>query len=493
MTSHIVQVDVFDLVVFGGTGDLARRKLLPALFYRERDGQLPAESRIVGISRGAVGREAYAKLVEAALREHLPPEHIEADHLARFLGRLHHVSLDVTGESGWQDLATLLSGAEQRVRVFYLATAPLLFGPVCRRIGEAGLNAAKARVVLEKPIGRDLASARRINDEVGTVFAEDAIFRIDHYLGKETVQNLMVLRFANSLFEPLWNGSTIDHVQITVAETIGVEGRGEYYERAGALRDMVQNHMLQLLCLVAMEPPTRLDADAVRDEKLKVLRALRPVVDGDVAVKTVRGQYRAGATDGGLVPGYTEEGGVEANSTTETFAVLKAEIGNWRWAGVPFYLRTGKRLPRRASEIVIVFRTIPHSIFGAEAGAPRPNRLVVRVQPDEGVELLLMIKDPGPGGVRLRAEPLNLSFAEAFRARYPDAYERLLMDVIRGNPTLFMRRDEVEAAWTWVEPILAAWQERREAPKPYAAGTWGPSAAIALIERDGRNWHEDST
>jgi glucose-6-phosphate 1-dehydrogenase len=479
-------------VVFGGTGDLARRKLLPALFYRERDDQLPAESRIIGISRGALAHAAYAEMVEAALREHLPAEHIDPAHLERFLGRLHHVSLDVTGEAGWDELAALLSGAEDRVRVFYLATSPSLFGPICRRIGEIGLNSPKARVVLEKPIGRDLASARRINDEVGTVFAEDAIFRIDHYLGKETVQNLMVLRFANSLFEPLWNHSAIDHVQITVAETIGVEGRGEYYERAGALRDMVQNHMLQLLCLVAMEPPTRLDADAVRDEKLKVLRALRPVTGADVALKTVRGQYRSGATDGGLVPAYAEEIGADGGTRTETFAVLKAEIGNWRWAGVPFYLRTGKRLPRRASEIVIVFRQIPHSIFGAEAGALRPNRLVVRVQPDEGVELLLMIKDPGPGGVRLRAEPLNLSFAEAFRSRYPDAYERLLMDVVRGNPTLFMRRDEVEAAWAWVEPILEAWQERQETPKPYAAGTWGPSSAIALIERDGRTWHEDA-
>jgi glucose-6-phosphate 1-dehydrogenase len=492
MTSQIIRVEVFDLVVFGGTGDLARRKLLPALFYRECDDQLSPESRIVGVSRGSLNRKAYTALVEAALREHLPAEHISAAHLERFLGRLHHVRLDVTGERGWQDLAALLSGGEDRVRVFYLATAPGLFGPICGRLADAGLNSARARVVLEKPIGRDLASARRINDEVGAVFAEDAIFRIDHYLGKETVQNLMALRFANSLFEPLWDHGTIDHVQITVAETIGVEGRGEYYERAGALRDMVQNHMLQLLCLVAMEPPTRLDADAVRDEKLKVLRALRPITGADIGLKTVRGQYRAGATNGGLVPAYADEIKAAQGTDIETFAVLKAEIGNWRWAGVPFYLRTGKRLPRRASEIVIVFRQIPHSIFAADAGTMRPNRLVVRVQPDEGVELLLMIKDPGPGGMRLRAEPLNLSFAQAFRARYPDAYERLLMDVVRGNPTLFMRRDEVEAAWAWVEPILQAGQERHEVPKPYAAGTWGPSAAIALIERDGRNWHEDA-
>ena len=382
--------------------------------------------------------------------------------------------------------------ASDRVRVFYLATAPDLFGRICRNIGAAGLNSGKARVVLEKPIGHDLASAQAINTEVGAVFAEEAIFRIDHYLGKETVQNLMVLRFANSLFEPLWNSSAIDHVQITVAETIGVEGRGAYYETAGALRDMVQNHILQMLCLVALEPPTCLDADAVRDEKLKVLRALRPIEGADVGLKTVSGQYRAGASEGGAVPGYAEEIGATTGSNTETFVVIKAEIANWRWAGVPFYLRTGKRLPVRASEIAIQFRAIPHSIFNAPASAIQPNRLVVRLQPDEGVQLVLMSKDPGPGGMRLRATPLNLSFAETFRVRYPDAYERLLMDVVRGNPTLFMRRDEVEAAWAWIEPILETWRERGEPPKSYTAGSWGPSAAIALIERDGRTWHEDT-
>jgi glucose-6-phosphate 1-dehydrogenase len=336
-----------------------------------------------------------------------------------------------------------------------------------------------------------LASARAINDEVGSVFEENQIFRIDHYLGKETVQNLMALRFANSLFEPLWNGAQVDHVQITVAESLGIEDREDYYKRAGALRDMVQNHLLQLACLVAMEPPTRLEADAVRDEKLKVLRALRPITGDEVASKTVRGQYRAGAINGDLAPGYQEEVGDEPTGT-ETFVVVKAEIDSWRWATVPFYLRTGKRMPVRASEIVIQFRALPHSIFQPDAGRIVANRLVVRLQPDEGMKLFLMAKDPGPGGMRLREAPLNLSFAETFKVRYPDAYERLLMDVVRGNPTLFMRRDEVEAAWAWVEPILAGWRERGDAPKPYAAGTWGPSAAIALIERDGRTWHEDA-
>jgi glucose-6-phosphate 1-dehydrogenase len=492
VTAQIIPVDAFDLVVFGGTGDLARRKLMPALYYRDVDDQMPPESRIIGVSRGQLGREAYAEATERSIRTHLPPEAIDQARLDRFLRRLDHVSLDAGGERGWRRLAAKLAGAEDRVRVFYLATAPGLFGQICRNIAAAGLGAPAARVVLEKPIGHDLASARAINDQVGAVFAEDAIFRIDHYLGKETVQNLMVLRFANSLFEPLWNGSAIDHVQITVAETLGIEGRGDYYDNAGAMRDMVQNHLLQLLCLVAMEPPTSLDADALRGEKLKVLRALRPIRGSDVNLKTVRGQYRAGAADGGPVPGYLDEIGAP-RSSTETFVVLKAEIENWRWAGMPFYLRTGKRLPVRTSEIVIQFRRIPHSIFAAVGEVVQPNRMVLRLQPDEGVQLVLMSKDPGPGGMRLRATPLNLSFAETFGVRYPDAYERLLMDVMRGNPALFMRRDEVEAAWAWVEPILEAWREGGEVPKPYTAGSWGPSAAIALIERDGRTWHEDAT
>jgi glucose-6-phosphate 1-dehydrogenase len=492
VSAQITAVPAFDLLVFGGTGDLARRKLMPALYYRDRDQQIPPASRIVGVSRAELGADGYAAVIEAALREHLPDAALEPDCLARFLGRLDHVALDAAGARGWPELAARLAGDADRVRVFYLATAPDLFGRICHTLGDAGLNRGAARVVLEKPIGHDLASAQAINDQVGAVFAEEAIFRIDHYLGKETVQNLTVLRFANSLFEPLWNSSAIDHVQITVAETIGVEGRGAYYEQAGALRDMVQNHILQLLCLVALEPPTCLEADAVRDEKLKVLHALRPIRGADVGLKTVRGQYRAGASEGGAVPGYAEEIGANAASDIETFVVIKAEIANWRWAGVPFYLRTGKRLPVHTSEIVIQFHKIPHSIFGAGAGVIRPNQLVVRLQPDEGVQLILMSKVPGPGGMRMRATPLNLSFAETFQVRYPDAYERLLMDVVRGNPTLFMRRDEVEAAWAWVEPILEAWRDSREPPKPYTAGSWGPSAAIALIERDGRTWHEDT-
>jgi glucose-6-phosphate 1-dehydrogenase len=490
VTARIIPVESFDLVVFGGTGDLACRKLLPALYYRDRDRQMPDDSQIIGVARSEIDRDGYLAQIGAALRRYVAAEDLDETCLKRFLDRLDYFALDALGERGWDLLAATLQDPE-RIRVFYLATAPDLFGPICRRLASSGLVTPETRVVLEKPIGRDLASARAVNQEVGAVLAENQIFRIDHYLGKETVQNLMALRFANSLIEPLWNRAHVDHVQITVAETIGVEGRGPYYDKAGALRDMVQNHMVQLLCLVAMESPTRLTADAVRDEKLKVLRALQPISGQDVDLKTVRGQYRAGAIDGAPAPGYGEEIGAE-DSLTETFVGLRVDIENWRWSGVPFYLRTGKRLPQRASEIVIDFRTIPHSIFEPEAGTIAANRLVVRLQPDEGVKLYLMAKDPGPGGMRLREAPLNLSFAETFKVRYPDAYERLLMDVVRGNPTLFMRRDEVEAAWTWVEPILDAWHNTAEAPKPYAAGTWGPSSAIGLIERDGRTWHEEA-
>jgi glucose-6-phosphate 1-dehydrogenase len=491
VTAKIIPVPAFDLVVFGGTGDLTLRKLIPALYYRFRDGQMPEDSRVIAVARGPMTRADYLTMLDAALRRHVPAAELDEQVWARFAARIAYVAVDVTGSAGWGGLAAALEGGADRPRVFYLATAPDLFGPICRGAAAAGLVGPDCRVVLEKPIGRDLASAMRINDEVGAVFAEDQVFRIDHYLGKESVQNLLALRFANSLFEPLWSAAHIDHVQITVAESIGLEGRAGYYDKSGALRDMVQNHLLQLLCLVAMEPPAAMDAEAVRDEKLKALKALRPVVDGEVTTKTVRGQYRAGATDGVAVKGYLDELDGAA-SATETFVVVKAEIANWRWAGVPFYLRTGKRLPTRVSEIVIQFRAVPHSIFDASAGRITPNRLVVRLQPDEGIQLYLISKDPGPGGMRLREAPLDISFAEAFQVRYPDAYERLLMDVVRGNATLFMRRDEVEAAWRWIEPILEGWAATGEAPKPYIAGSWGPAAAIALIERDGRTWFEDS-
>jgi len=488
MSSQIIPVQLFDLVVFGATGDLAMRKLLPALYWRENDLQMPEGSRIVGVARRELTTEAYLGLVEAACRKHVAGDFDEGV-FARLARRITYVPLDVDRRGNWAALATALDGGQERARLFYLATSPDLFGPISAGAGAAGIVTPNSRVVLEKPIGRDLASAIRINDEVGRVFAESQVYRIDHYLGKESVQNLLALRFANSLFEAVWNHAHIDHVQITVSETVGVEERAAYYDKSGAMRDMVQNHILQLLCLVAMEPPISMAADSVRDEKLKVLHSLRPLSDGDALLKTVRGQYRAGSGGGAAVPGYLEELGHA--SRTETFVAIKAQVENWRWAATPFYLRTGKRLPARVSEIVIQFHQVPHSIFPPNVGLVEPNRLVIRLQPDDGIQLALMAKDPGPGGMRLRMAPLDIRFADAFKVRYPDAYERLLMDVVRGNATLFMRRDEVEAAWRWVEPIIEAWGQTVEPPKPYLAGSWGPTAAIALIERDGRTWFED--
>jgi len=480
-------VEDFDLAIFGGTGDLALRKLLPALLRRFADGQIGAASRIIGVARDAMSDADYRERVRHALGTCVG---VDAGTLERFLALLCYQALDANQDAGWDVFASRVGSSAERVRVFYLATAADLFVPICERLRQLGLTEGKVRVVVEKPIGRDLASAAAINDAIGRTFAENQTFRIDHYLGKETVQNLLALRFGNALFEPLWRAEHIDHVQITVAETIGVERRAAFYAGAGALRDMVQNHLLQLLCMVAMEPPVSLEPDAVRDEKLKVLHALKPL-GADAARLTVRGQYRAGAIGSEPVPGYDEENG-GGHAHTETFVALKAEVANWRWSGVPFYLRTGKRLAQRASEIVIAFRQIPHSIFAANAGPIAANELVLRLQPDEGVKLWLMIKYPGPGGLRLRRVPLDMSFAQAFGVHHSDAYERLLMDVVRGNPTLFMRRDEVEAAWRWIDPILEAWSANDDTPKPYAAGTWGPSAAVALIERDGRTWHEDA-
>jgi glucose-6-phosphate 1-dehydrogenase len=488
--AKIIPVATFDCVVFGATGDLTLRKLLPALYYRFRDGQMPPDSHIIAAARSDLDDAAYRKRASKALREHVAREDLDADTADRFCRRLSYVRLDATdAKADWHALADVLD--PDRVRVFYLATSPDLYGPICRNIGEHGLVTEQSRVVLEKPIGHDLTSAREINDQVGAVFGETQIFRIDHYLGKETVQNLLALRFANTIFERLWNADVIDHVQITVAETVGVEQRGGYYDHSGALRDMVQNHILQLLCLVAMEPPVSLDADRVRDEKLKVLRALRPFEPHEVVTQTVRGQYIQGAIDGQPVPGYIAELNGPESSHTETFVALKAEVRTWRWANVPFYLRTGKRLPQKVSEIVIQYRALPFSIFPPDAAEWTPNKLIIRLQPEEGMRLAMMTKDPGPGGLRLSPTALDIRFEKTFGMRFPDAYERLLMDTVRGNATLFMRRDEVEAAWAWVEPILEAWSSRPDQPRPYPAGTWGPTAAIALIERDGRTWHEE--
>jgi glucose-6-phosphate 1-dehydrogenase len=373
----------------------------------------------------------------------------------------------------------------------FLSTAPSLFTLTCDNLAAAGIVTPKSRIVLEKPLGHDRASAELINRNVGAIFAEHQIYRIDHYLGKETVQNLIALRFGNTLFEPLWRRGRIRHVQITVAEQLGVEGRGQFYDHTGALRDMVQNHLLQLVCILAMEPPPTSDPDAVRDEKLKVLRALRPILDRDVQAKTVRGQYKAGAVSGQTVPGYLDEEGVPADSTTETFVALKAEIDTWRWAGVPFYLRTGKRLQDRVTEIVITFEDVPHSIFedGGREGRS-PNRLVIRLQPQESITLTILAKMPGEV-MRLKPVNLALDLADSFKEKRVDAYERLLMDVVKGNLTLFMRRDELDAAWRWIDPIREGWARHDERIKSYVAGSWGPAASSALVGRDGFAWEDE--
>ena len=480
----------FDVIVFGGRGDLAKRKLLPSLYSLDLEGHLPAEGRIIAVSRGTISREAFVKLVEEACFTEAKLPRQEAV-WTRFAARLDYITIDATDGSTYGGLFKALKGYESRVRVYYLATAPDLFGAIADNLAANDMLTVPTRLVLEKPLGRDLKSSQAINAEVGRFFDESQIYRIDHYLGKEAVQNLMALRFANSLFEPLWNRTFIDHVQITVSETVGVGGRWAYYDHSGALRDMVQNHMLQLLCLVAMEPPISLEGNAVRDEKTKVLRSLKPIRGAETAQYTVRGQYRAGAIGGQPVPGYTQETDAQPTSDTETFVAIKTGIDNWRWSGVPFYLRTGKRLAERCSEIMIEFTRPPHMLYPRDAGAVEPNRLVIRVQPNEGVRLQLLNKEPGPGDLKLRQAALNLSFAETFGQHIPDAYERLLLDVIRGRPTLFMSRGELEQAWRWTDGIINGWNDNPHPVKPYTAGGWGPSAALALIERDGRSWRDE--
>ena len=488
--ANFVPVEEFDLIIFGGTGDLALRKLLPALYHRVGDKQVTGDSRIIAASRGAMDRHAYLEIVEQALRENLRDGEFRAEQWEAMSQRIHYAQCDAFAPDQWGELVDLLAGEDDRIRVAYLSTAPSLFGPIAKGLSQNGLVTETSRIVLEKPLGRDYESACKINNEVGECFAENQIYRIDHYLGKETVQNLLALRFANSLFEPLWRRGAIDHVQITAAEDLGGGGRVEFYDKIGALRDMVQNHLMQLVCLVAMEAPSSLHHDAVRDEKIKVLRALRPISGDEIKANTVRAQYAAGAIKGNAVRGYREELSGAA-STTETFVALKLEIDNWRWSNVPFYVRTGKRLPAKHSEIVIEFQEVPHSIFPEQKYKVQSNRLTIRLQPDEGVKLSLMAKEPGPGGFDLRPVSLDLSFEETFGARYPDAYERLLMEVLRGNPALFMRRDEVEAAWHWIDSIIEGWAKSEQKVESYVAGSWGPTGAASLLDRDGRNWHPE--
>lgn len=488
--SIVDEVNSVDVVVFGGTGDLSKRKLLPALFLIQQAGYLPPGSRIVAVARSELNTSRFcSEIAMPALKEYVEESKLDTESIDLFLSSIHYCTADANADDGsWKEVSELLNQFQDRTRAFYLAVDSTFFTPICKRLQDNKLITRQSRLVVEKPIGKDLETSKVLNDAVGSFFLESQIFRIDHYLGKETVQNLMALRFANALFEPIWNNQHIDHVQISVAEDIGVKGRAEYYDQSGAMRDMVQNHILQLLCLVAMEPPSHFSADAVRDEKLKILRALKPINISNIDELSVRGQYEAGNGQSS----YIEDIGAQ-ESLRETFVSLKTEVNNWRWSGTPFYMRTGKRLASRSSEISVHFRSIPHSIFAAKAGHILSNTLTIRLQPDEGINLYIMIKDPSSKNIRLRQIPLDMTFAETLgesNARLPDAYERLLIDVIRGDQTLFMRRDEVEAGWKWTDPIIDAWQEIASPPYPYESGSSGPLESIRMIQDDNRKWRD---
>ncbi len=485
-----LSVEPCTLALFGALGDLALRKLFPALYQLDRAGLLPADTRILGLARDGGEPASHLALIAEHLRRHVAERELEESVLQRFLARLDYLSMEFGRQEDYAALADKAGQAERIVAFF--ATPASVYGAICAGLAEAGL-AERTRVVLEKPIGHDLESSREVNDAVARFFPEDRTYRIDHYLGKDTVQNLIALRFANSLFETQWNQNHISHVEITVAETVGIEGRRGYFDQAGQLRDMIQNHLLQLLCLIAMDPPSDLSADSIRDEKVKVLKALAPIAPEHLGQQLVRGQYVAGSILGRQVPGYLEEENSNTQSDTETFVALRAEICNWRWAGVPFYLRTGKRMPQKLSQIVIHFKAPPHYIFAPEQRQLIGNKLIIRLQPQEGISLLVMTKDQGlDKGMQLRSGPLQLNFSETYKSpRIPDAYERLLLEVMKGNQNLFVRKDEIEYAWKWCDQLIDGWQRVGAPPKPYAAGSWGPAASIALISRDGRSWYDD--
>ena len=482
----------FDLVFFGGTGDLTWRKLMPALFQAFRHGKLPEGGRILAVARDERSDEEYRRFIRERFVEVEPSKRPSEEEFERFAQLLHYRRMDLSKPEHYAGLKDWIDARGADTAVLYLATSPYLFPVICEQLGTAGLNGPKVRVVLEKPLGHDLDSALQINRVVRSVFREEQAFRIDHYLGKPAVQNLMALRFGNALFEPLWRRESIANIQITLAESIGVGTRGDYYDKTGALRDMIQNHALQLLTMIAMEPPSSSDADAIRDEKLKVLRSLKPFTTEMVLRDVVRGQYKAGTVQGDPVKGYLEEVKVPSDSTCETFVALRTEVQNWRWAGVPFYLRTGKRLPGRDAQIVVNFRPVPHPIF---PGSHRANKLVIKLQPEDGLELHLLAAkgNLSHGGAAELLSPvkLDLDFDKAFPTERVGAYERLLLDAIAGRLNLFVRSDEQEQAWRWVMPILQTWQNDPNGPRPYAAGSWGPPAASAMVARDGCTWDEE--
>ena len=486
----------FDLILFGGTGDLAWRKIMPALFQAFRHGSLPSDGRIVGVARDDLSDDQYRSLIKSRFDQVELDKRPSEEEFSRFSALLGFLRMDLSNPADYVRLAAKLQQRRADVVVMYVATAPSLFTVVCEQIGASGLNGPQTRVVLEKPLGHDLASNRAINETVRSVLTEKQIFRIDHYLGKPAVQNLFALRFGNSLFEPLWRREHIANIQITIAEELGVEKRGAFYDSTGALRDMVQNHALQLLCAMGMEPPINSHADAIRDEKLKVLRSLKPWTPETLSQHVIRGQYGGGSINGEALPAYRDEKGVNPDSTTETFVALRTEISNWRWAGVPFYIRTGKRLANRDAYIEVNFRPTPHAIFKLPlTNCNVANRLVINLQPKDGLELHLLAQNAnqrhGRGTPTLAPVQLDLDFDKRFGAERVGAYERLLLDVIDGRLNLFVRSDEQEEAWRWVEPILDAWSNDATGPRPYASGTWGPSASSAMIARDNYCWSEE--
>lgn len=483
-------IQACDLVIFGTKGDLARRKLLPSLYQLEKARQLHKDTRIIGVGRAQWDKAAYLQVVREALDTFMTEE-VDEILWAALSARLEFCNLDVNDTAAFASLGKLLD-QKKRTTINYFAMPPGTFGAICTGLGSAKLNGSHARVVMEKPLGTSLETSCAINDQVGKYFNEEQVYRIDHYLGKETVLNLLALRFANALFVNNWDNRTIDHVEITVAEEVGIEGRWGYFDQVGQMKDMIQSHLLQILCMIAMSPPADLRSDSIRNEKVKVLKALRRIDNSNVREKVVRGQYTTGFAQGKKVPGYLEEEGANPVSHTETFVAIRVDIDNWRWAGVPFYLRTGKRLTAKCSEVVVYFKKPALNLFNESWQDLPQNKLTIRLQPDEGVDIQILNKVPGLDHKhRLQTTKLDLSYSQTFNQTHlADAYERLLLETMRGVQALFVRRDEVEEAWKWVDSITQAWEMDNEPPKPYQAGSWGPVASVAMITRDGYSWSE---